>query len=301
MSKKVNYPKVLAAAMKGEGALWEIGDALIEAVGPPSQNGVHDQSYTKLKPIVAELFDHGIEQYDEKHLSRLRVTAHTFPSPHRVRGVSWTAHYEARNPENLKAVLAAAKAAGRKTISKRYIIQVRDGMYLDAKLKRKRLYEIAVKKRAAAEAEREQAAAQKRAAKDEAARKAAEAREEAAVAKAKRNAERASRLSGPPTPKATMEAPDPTDISMMGMMLVKLQFHRDSSEAKRMVKRMDQEISPHIDDLSKEFIVSSVEDLLEIAELYRKLAAKLNRNQVNKRAHLHAVSPTPDTPLPTLA
>ena len=69
MSKKVNYPKVLDAAMKGESALWEIGDALIEAVGPPSQNGVHDQSYTKLKPIIAELFDHGIEQYDEKHLT----------------------------------------------------------------------------------------------------------------------------------------------------------------------------------------------------------------------------------------
>ena len=57
------------------------------------------------------------------------------------------------------------------------------------------------------------------------------------------------------------------------MTLVKLQFHADSSEAKGMVKRMDQEISPHIDDLSKEFIVSSVEDLLAIAELYRKLTA----------------------------
>jgi hypothetical protein len=192
----------------------------------------------------------------------------------------------------LNAVIAAAKEQGRKGVSKRFVKQIIDGMHADRNAQRKGA-EIRARKIAdQAEKDREKAAADKAAAKrrqDDIAAKAAEKREEIAQAKAERHRGYARKLKGAPKrdKSKAVKAPSPQEVPLL---VAKSKFMADSSEAKALVRRMSREIEPHIDELSKPFIVGSVEELLEIAESFRKLAAKLNRNQTEKRAHLHAVA-----------
>jgi hypothetical protein len=83
-----------------------------------------------------------------------------------------------------------------------------------------------------------------------------------------------------------VKAPKPEEVPML---VAKTKFSADSTEARALVRRMDREITPHIDELSKAFVVGSVEELLEIAELFRKLAAKLGRNQ-KAGSHLYVAA-----------
>jgi hypothetical protein len=80
------------------------------------------------------------------------------------------------------------------------------------------------------------------------------------------------------------------DAKSVPLMVAKMEFSRDCSALKTEIKRMTKNIEPHIDDLTKAFIVGCIDELLEVADLSRKLVDKLNRNQTNKRAHLHAVA-----------
>jgi len=253
MSNELKHPRALAIAKKGESALWDMGDYLIEIGGRDA----------KLAEVSEELSEHGYPQYTPQYMGMLRGTALAFNPVNRVYAVSWTAHYVAGSSEVLQAVIAAAKAQGRKGVSKRFVQQVMNGMDADHRAKRKGLSIRAEKAAVRAEAKGD--------------RKAAE-----------RNRERARKLKGAPQRDPSKRiAPKPEDTPLL---VIKSKFMADSSEALALVKRMDKEISPHIDDLSKAFITGSVEELLEIAENFRKLAAKLNRNQTNKRSHLHAVA-----------
>jgi len=250
MSNDIKHPRALAIAKRGESALWDMGDYLIEVSN-------------KVSEVSEELIEHGYVQYSLSYMYQILQTAKAFPESSRARNMSWTTHNVAGSPNVLEAVVAAAKAEGRKGVSKRFVQQVMDGMDADQRAKRKGL------------AIKAQKAADRAAAKGD-------------TKSAERNKERARKLKGAPRrDKSKRQAPRPEDVPMI---VIKSKFAADSAEAAALVKRMDREISPHIDDLSKAFIIGSVEELLEIAESFRKLAAKLNRNQTDKRAHLHAVA-----------
>lgn len=260
MSNDIKHPRALAIAKRGESCLWDMGDYLIEVAGKPSTK---DGSWERIEEVSVELVEHGYAQYSAQFMRDLRSTSASFKASDRVGGISWTAHYTAGSPAVLQAVIAAAKAQKRDGVSKRFVKQVTDGMDADHRAKRKGV-QIRVQKAA-----------------DEAEKKGDKK-------KAERLKNRARKLKGAPKrDPSKRQTPKPEDVPMI---VVKAKFMADSAEASALVKRMDREISPHIDELSKAFVIGSVEELLEIAESFRKLAAKLNRNQTNKRAHLHAVA-----------
>jgi hypothetical protein len=297
MTEVIKHPRALAIAQKAESALWDMGDYLIEVAGKwRGQNGERDGSMTKIEEVSAELAANGYPDYSVNFMLQLRQTATTFATSDRVRGVSWTAHYEAGTPKMLQAVIDAAEAQGRKIggrkagegISKRFVLQVISGLDADWKAKRKGAEARARRLADKAEEARDKAAREKKEAKDEAARAAAEKREETATRVAERNKERARKLKSAPKPdRSKRKVPTAADVPLV---VAKAKFSADTTGLLAQIKRMDKEIAPHIDDLSKAFLVGSIEELLEIAELCRKLVDKLNRNQTNKRSHLHAVA-----------
>jgi len=271
MTTEIKHPRALAIAQKGESAKWDMGDYLLEVAGKPKGDTTNDGSMKAIKEVSDELIGHGFPDYSIPFMSQLRYVSHAFGASDRVRGVSWTAHQVAGSPELLQATIAAAKEQGRDVggrragegISKRFVRQVIDGLDADQKVKRKGLSIRAQKAADRAEAKGDKAAAE-------------------------RHKERARKLKGAPKPdKSKRKVPSPAEVPMV---VAKAKFAADSTDVRMTIKRMDKEISPFIDDLTKAFVVGSVEELLEIADLCRKLAAKLNRNQSNPRAHLHAVA-----------
>jgi hypothetical protein len=258
---ELKHPRALAIAKRGESALWDMGDYLIEVAGASRMGRpTSDRTNATVSEVSAELVEQGFEQYSLAYMTSLRNVANAFPKVSRCAGVSFFAHRIAGTPEVLQAVMAAAKAQGR-AVSGPFVNLVMKGMDADQRAKRK-----GVQIRAEKAADR----AEKRGDKEA----------------AERNRTRARKLKGAPKPDKSRK-PEAAEVPLM---LVKSKFMADSATAKTWVKRMDRDISPHIDELTKAFVVGSVEELLEIAELYRKLAAKLNRNQTEKRAHLHAVA-----------
>jgi len=268
---EIKHPRALAIAQKGESAKWEMGDYLLEVAGKPKGDTTNDGSIRAIKEVSDELIAHGFPDYSVPFMSQLRLTAHNFPAFDRVKGVSWTAHQVAGSPEMLQATIVAAKEQGRDVggrragegISKRFVKQVIDGLDADEKVKRKGLSIRAQKAADRAEAKGDKEAAA-------------------------RHRERSRKLKGAPRPdKSKRRVPSPGEVPLV---VAKAKFSADSNDVRMTLKRMDKEISPFLDDLTKAFVVGSVEELLEIADLCRKLAAKLNRNQSNPRAHLHAVA-----------
>jgi hypothetical protein len=291
MSIEIKHPEALAIAKRGNSVNWDMGDYLLKVAGKPSDSKANNGSYKTIEEVSEELTENGYPQFSVRYMALLRQVAYDFAARYRVSSVSWTTHRAAGTPEVLIAVMDAAKAKGRKGVSKRFVMDVINGMNADRIAKRKGTEIRARKAAARAEEERQQAAVDKAAAKrrqDDAATKAAQKREDEAISRAERNRGRARKLRGAPKrdKSKTVKPPKPEEVPHL---IAKTKFMRDSAEAVALVRRMDREISPHIDDLSKAFIVGSVEELLEIAEMFRKLAAKLNRNQTEKRAHLHAV------------
>jgi hypothetical protein len=291
MTELLKHPEALAIAKRGNSVNWDMGDYLLKVAGKPSESRANNGSFKAIAEVADELAENGYPQFSTKHMSQLREVAHDFPASYRVISVSWTTHREAGTPEILAAVIEAAKAQGRKGVSKRFVMQIINGMHADRNAKRKSAEIKARKIAEKAERERQQAmrdkeSAQKR--QDELAAKAAEKREQEANARAEHNRGRARKLRGAPKRDKSkpLKSPKPEEVPLL---VAKSKFMADSAEAKALVRRMDREIDPHIDDLSKAYIVGCVEELLEIAELFRKLATKLNRNQIEKRAHLHAV------------
>jgi hypothetical protein len=288
----VKHAEALAIAQRGSSVNWDMGDYLLSVAGKP-QYGNGD----KIAEVSEELVEHGFAQYTQGYMMTLRNVAFDFPIPNRVQNVAWTTHQVAGTPEVLSAVIEAAKAQGRKVggkkgegVSKRFVQQVIDGLHADSNAQRRGAEIRARKDVEQAEKEAQKAYADKQTAKrlqDADKYAAAQKREETALATVARRKADARTLKGAPKRSKAIKPPKPEDVPLL---VTKTKFAADSAEAKALVKRMDKAITPHIDDLTKPFIVGSVEELLEIAELFRKLAAKLNRNQTEKRAHLHAVA-----------
>ena len=286
---EIKHPEALAIVKRGNSINWDLGDYLLRVAGKPSGSKANNGSYATIAEVEFDLRENGYPQYGVSYLAEIRVVAYDFPAPDRVGSVSWATHREAGSPNVLIAVMDAAKSQGRKGVSKRFVQNVVNGLHADETAARKGARIRAEKAAEQADEERAEAASAREAAKrkqDFAAAKEATRREREAAADAERSRAEARKLRGAPKRDKNMKAPKAEDVPLA---VAKSKFMADSSEAKALVRRMDREISPYIDDLSKAFIVGSVEELLEIAELLRKLAAKLNRNQQDKRAHLHAV------------
>jgi hypothetical protein len=98
-----NHSRIVAVILAHERRQFEIGDAILEELGPP-QVEYHDGSYERLGEIVAELAEHGVH-YDVAYLNRMRKVSHEFPAAARRNELSWYCHLEAGNPAMLERIL----------------------------------------------------------------------------------------------------------------------------------------------------------------------------------------------------
>jgi hypothetical protein len=128
---------VIEAAQKRESAQWEIGDALVRAVGMgPSNNGVNDGSLAVFEEISVALEQVGIN-HDAKYLSQLRTVSWVFPRSERSDPTSWSVHYLAGSPNMLKRIIARAAAKNMKLSAANVRAlrkEIKEGMPTDDKL-----------------------------------------------------------------------------------------------------------------------------------------------------------------------
>lgn len=285
------YEGVVAAAMQGENALWELGDEIIKAIGERAPEdykpGSRDGSREKLKEIAAELVTVGIELYDEKSLAEARVVASTFKGSDRIKNVSFTAHKRAGSPHILRAAMVYAEETG-KRLSTRLIDDFKKRLAAEEKESRKEAHKDAIEARKEAEKEAALAKEEKRKANDPNSREDAARREHEAKERAKEAELLARQLKGPPSKsELAKKASRKEDVSII---VVKTDLSAAIAKAQALVKQMDKNVTPHVDDLSPAFVTNAVEELLAVAEAFRQLAYKVQGGQVNKRSHIHRVA-----------
>jgi hypothetical protein len=107
----VNCPHTVAAFRKFNQSQWEIGNALVLEVGPPSTKGVSDGSSSTLRKVAEEVFKQTGIKPTPQYLSRMRQTAHRFLPEvrnHHV-GISWAVFDTVRSLKELKLVIVLAK------------------------------------------------------------------------------------------------------------------------------------------------------------------------------------------------
>lgn len=274
MSDVLRHPRALAIAKRGGSCLWDMGDYLIECIGKPRGDQLNDGTRAKLAEVSDELIEHGYPDYKTQFLVQLRATASAFAGNDRVTGISWTAHHVAASPKVLQAVIEAAKAQDRKNVSKRFVQQIMEGVDIDRKMKRR--VASSRMERMAAQADAAFAKAQREGnltAASDAKKKAKDAR---AVAK---------KLRGIKIDKSKRRAPKPEDAPLY---VAKMKFMADASEAAALVRRMEKEITPFLPDLSKAYVAGCIDQLMEVADSFRKLAVKVGESR--RGAHLHAVA-----------
>jgi hypothetical protein len=99
----VEYPEVIAVCKKAEATQWEIGDAIVKAIGPTGGKA-NDGSYAQLEVMSKELLAVGLE-YEVDTLRHLRAVSSAFT--HGVRTpCSWVVHQIAGTPDMLTKILA---------------------------------------------------------------------------------------------------------------------------------------------------------------------------------------------------
>jgi hypothetical protein len=110
-----DFKKTIAAVQKRERCNWEIGDALIDECGPPSEHGVQDGSHAALKAAAAAIEAAKVEGYTANYLARLRIVSFNFPKRvRRPNSLSWEVHASAGTPEMLDVIV---EAAGKKPVT----------------------------------------------------------------------------------------------------------------------------------------------------------------------------------------
>lgn len=98
MARK-KHPKTIAAILRRDSSLWEIGDALREEC--------IDSSREELERVQEEAEEHNVFDYEVSYLAKLLQTAKNFPRRSRNSSISWTAHFRAGSPEMLEAIVRA--------------------------------------------------------------------------------------------------------------------------------------------------------------------------------------------------
>lgn len=278
------YERIVAAAMKREGSLWDIGDEIVLETGSSIEEpGKNTGLFKKIKAIAKELENNGLEKYDEKSLSLIRLTAINFSGKDRIKGVAFSVHRTAGTAEKLRNVIAYAASVGRtKPVSEGFIKEY------EAAEKERRRDEFKAALIVVAEAEKEIAQAKEdfRKANSLQAKEAARKREKAAEEKRKEASRRAKDLKTAPKVNRTVPSKGRATRSMLE---IRTGFAANLSTAKSLAERMDKDVDPHIDNLPDTFIDMAAEELLEIAEMFRQLSFKVRGRKTNKRSHLHAV------------
>jgi hypothetical protein len=282
------YEGVVAAAMKGENALWEIGDEIIKALGKRAGArliGDNDGSYKILEEIANELVANGIDKYETKSLADIRITASNFQGSDRIRKVSFTSHRVAGTPAMLTAAMDYANQLDKK-VSPDLIREYKKIVGDEEKKARKEARQDAINAKKEAEAEAAKAREEKRQANSKEAKEAAAKREHEAKERAKEAAALANDLKSPPPINHSVPKKGPADVPML---VVRATFNADVEKAKALAKKMDRDIDPHLENLSDAFVANAVEELLEAANAFRQLSNKIRSGKANKRSHLYAV------------
>jgi hypothetical protein len=107
----VKCPRTIAGFRRYNQSQWEIGDALVAEVGPPSSKGVSDGSAATLRKVAEKVFEQTGMKPSPQYLARMRATAHRFPPEIRNNhvGISWAVFELVGSPKELKRVISLAK------------------------------------------------------------------------------------------------------------------------------------------------------------------------------------------------
>jgi hypothetical protein len=105
----MKYPNVVKAVQAAQKSQWDIGFALLKDCGPPSRDGVTDNSFEKLTAVADELLEHCNEDYSVKYLAMMRSTAHAWSRSSRDDLPVFSIARIAGDPETLKKIKAKAK------------------------------------------------------------------------------------------------------------------------------------------------------------------------------------------------
>ena len=130
MTKKIDFTEVVEVVARGvkaqTKAQWDVGDALIRAVGGPTPDGRNDGSSEKLEACSEELAKHGFE-YSPNTLRNLRLMAHIYPKKRRHLDLSFGVHNDANDPDTLDDIIAKAPQ-GQKIVQSyvRSVMQARE-------------------------------------------------------------------------------------------------------------------------------------------------------------------------------
>lgn len=115
VKQTVEFPRTVAAARAKEASQWSLGDALIDEVGkPPEQGAGPDGSYALIERAREVLLKNGVE-YAAETLRKIRNTAAAF-RPSARRPVSFHMHREAGTPAALDACIASLPAGEKLTV-----------------------------------------------------------------------------------------------------------------------------------------------------------------------------------------
>lgn len=279
--KKIDFSEIITLVGKGERThtrfQWELGDALIRAIGRPSPSGAQDGSFAKLEACSEELKQHGYE-YEALTLKNLRFNAWRFPPESRDSGIGWHAHYLAGTPEMLDIVIEGAPR--NQKITAAYVLSVTRGMALArqqelaAETEQRRVaYEKAKREREAAEAEAKTA-------KTAAEREAAADRAKAAMKKQKAS------KSSPKKREAPTTKPKPEDVPLL---VARAAFAADLSQIRRSVTKLRETYEPLLAGFTDADTEHGHEVLMTVAEMARSFADVLRKGNGGKASHLSVV------------
>jgi hypothetical protein len=270
------FPKTIAACRHTEVSLWDIGDALLEEVGPPPSH--KDGSYAAMSEVVEELEDAGLdtERFCISYLAQIRLVAYNFPTSKRRARLSFSVHWEAKNPETLEQIVANA---GQRKISKRFVRQVvqrqreKAERQHQAELERNRTKKAVARDRLR-DAEEAKRKARTQAEREEALREVQAAREQV----------RSIPDIMPRPNRDAVEPPTEEDV-----VVVDLGIMAKGNEAQRLGREVLEAVNEHVDRLDDTTVNAFVEIALEVANIWREVANAARKLKSNKRGHLAAV------------
>jgi len=122
-----------------EGQTARVAYALLEYAGPPSANGVNNDSDEKLRRVAAEVkrrFDGRGSKFTFDYLRQLRRTASKFPPGERSPGIPFSWMTVACDPKTLGDAIARAERDGRRcsaSFIRNYRKHIEDKKHIDDK------------------------------------------------------------------------------------------------------------------------------------------------------------------------
>jgi hypothetical protein len=277
--RQPKFPNILALVAKGAKTQtrfqWELGDTLVQEIGPPQRDGA---TGARFEALSEELKQHGHE-YEVTSLRALRNIAYAYPDNRRYPALSFGVHQDAGDPDVLDAIVEGAPKG--QLIVQAYVRMIMQAMALE---RQRKLDAETDRRRDAADKarrEREEAEAAARTAKTASERKAAADRATAAAQRERQN-------KVPPKrgeiPKGKPKAAD------LPILLARAAFARDLARAKKIVGALRETYAEFIPAFGDVDIENGHEELMAIAEMARAFADLLHkRGNGGKSSHLSVV------------